>query len=106
MTGRAEFIEAVKAQAWDAGKDCPHCDGTGTIRPGRRIVHCAMSFTGADWDEQSVLDLIKTADQVLWLDGPGDHQLGIFADGRRYRFQVQHPFPPLNATGPKPEDES
>ncbi len=91
---RAEFIDAVRAQAWDDGKTCPTCRGEGKVRPGRRIVHCAGSCTGADWDEETVVAAIEAARDVRWLpDGiPGGHNLAVLTtEGREWRFQVTHP---------------
>ena len=91
---RSEFIEAVKAQAWDQGKECPTCHD-GKVYPGRRTVHCFGGGFGADWDEQSVIDLIVRADQVVWLDADRpmgmDHDLGVHADGKRRWFDIREP---------------
>lgn len=91
---RAEFTDAVREQAFDAGKTCPTCRGDGVVRPGRRVVHCAGSFTGADWDEASVIAEIENAREVRWLPNgiPGGHNLAIVTDeGREWRFQVTDP---------------
>ena len=58
----------------------------------RSIVHCIMSFTGADWDLESAVALARKPDaKCAWLDGPAHHDLGIFADGRRHHFDVRRP---------------
>lgn len=86
---RSEFIRAVREQAFDAGKPCPTCNGDGTVRPGRRVVHCFGSFTGADWDEDGVVRAIEDALSVEWMER-GDHQLAVLdRDGMKWRFQVQ-----------------
>jgi hypothetical protein len=91
---RAEFIDAVRAQAFDEGESCEHCDGTGRAYPGRRIVHCVGSFTGADWDEAGVIAEIEDAREVRWVPNglPGGHNLAVLtAEGRTWRFQVERP---------------
>lgn len=91
---RADFIDAVRAQAFDVGKTCPTCDGEGTVRPGRRIVHCVGTFTGADWDEDGVIAAIEDAREVRWLPNgiPGGHNLAVLTtEGREWRFQVTDP---------------
>jgi hypothetical protein len=90
---RQEFIDAVRAQAWDEGETCPTCKGEGRVRPGRRVVHCRGSFTGADWDEAAVVEAIEKARDVSWLAaGIGDHNLHVLTtDGKVWRFQVQPP---------------
>lgn len=90
---RSEFIEAVKAQAFDAGQECPTCHGEGVVFPGRRIVHCQAGAFGADWDEDAVVGLIRDADEVRWTNRGllGDHQLSVRVEGRWRLFQVKRP---------------
>lgn len=67
-----------------------------SARPMRRqIIHCRMSFSGADWDLADVLTLIDGAPEVRWV-GSGSssegHQLLVVAEsGRRYCFGVRKP---------------
>lgn len=68
---------------WDRG---------GEHRPMKReIIHCLMSFTGADWDVEDVLRCIETASAVEWCNREG-HDLAVTGpDGRRYYFGVPKP---------------
>jgi hypothetical protein len=89
MTDRAEFVDAVHAQAWDDGKECPTCEGRGKVYPGRRLVHCMGGFTGADWDEDVVVDEIEAAREVKWMPDLMGHDLAVLAaDGKVWRFAV------------------
>ena len=69
---------------WDKGSE--------NHRPMKReIIHCLMSFTGADWDVEDVLRCIETASAVEWCNREG-HDLAITGpDGRRYYFGVPKP---------------
>lgn len=69
---------------WDKGSE--------HHRPMKReIIHCLMSFTGADWDVEDVLRCIETASAVEWCNREG-HDLAITGpDGRRYYFGVPKP---------------
>ena len=72
---------------WDRGLE--------SHRPMKReIIHCRMSFSGADWDVADVLRCIESATDVRWADthGQNDHQLHVTGpDGRRYYFGVPKP---------------
>lgn len=69
---------------WDKGSE--------NHRPMKReIIHCLMSFTGADWDVEDVLRCIETAIAVEWCNREG-HDLAVTGpDGRRYYFGVPKP---------------
>ena len=56
---------------------------------GRTIVHCFMSFCGADWDLSGVERLIQRADSLAWDDNHlFGHPVRVNEDGRRiYHFQ-------------------
>ena len=85
---RADAIAAVKAQAFDTGKDCPECGGSGTAYPGRRIIHVRGDFTGAEWDEAHVVKALEKATEVVWVDDLLGHNLAAEVDGKWWRFQV------------------
>jgi hypothetical protein len=92
MTDRTEFIDAVRAQAWDDGEECPTCQGGGKVYPGRRIVHCQSGFIGADWDEDAVIAEIEKAKVVQWGGGFMGHDLAVLTgDGKVWRFAVTWP---------------
>ena len=81
-----EACEAVKAAAWlVSDEDSPDY--------GRRLVHCRMSFTGADWDMHDVLKEIRNAQDMAW--NPGSflgHDLDVLGhDGSLYHFDVSAP---------------
>jgi hypothetical protein len=59
---------------------------------GRRIVHCFAGFMGADWDLDKVIDTLKTARDIAWLDHWAEHDLAVLTeDGRVRCFQVKRP---------------
>ncbi len=61
---------------------------------GRRVIHCFGRFTGADWDLAGVVREITHARTIRWHSWLG-HDLDVLAqDGRRWRFEVAHPFDP------------
>jgi len=56
---------------------------------GRVIVHCMMSFTGADWDLDSALALLPTARDIVWIDDIFGHELAVMSEnGTTHRFQA------------------
>lgn len=58
----------------------------------RRLHHCCMSISGADWDEADVLNLIDKATDIDWEDsflfGKG---LAVHAENRHYFFDTVRP---------------
>lgn len=59
---------------------------------GRKIVHCFAEFMGADWDLDGVIEAIKAARDIAWLDHWADHDLAVLTDeGRLRRFGVKRP---------------
>lgn len=58
---------------------------------GRTLIHCMMSFTGANWDLGDALALVEKSEQVAWTDNPFRHDLAVLADGRVHRFDVKRP---------------
>ena len=53
-------------------------------------IHCFMRFTGADWDKQSVLDLIKKSDRIAWADNMFQHNLVVINENKQYCFDIQY----------------
>lgn len=89
---RDDVIERVRAAAWDEGRECEHCRGSGRVRDGsNRRVHSRGSFIGADWDLEDVESAVIAADKVAW--GPGflGHDLAVRVDGKWMKFDVPHP---------------
>lgn len=92
---RDEVIARVKKAAFDIGKECEHCGGSGTVRPGRRVVHSTRGFIGADWDEDGVIDAVREARQVWWGHDMMEHDLAVQEQGGGWvKFQVPHPHRP------------
>lgn len=91
------IIEQVTTHAFDAGRDCPHCEGSGKIRDGSwkdLIVHCRGRITGADWDVDGVIATLRSARNIEWVAG-GGHDLQVTEpDGRVWRFQIPRPGTP------------
>lgn len=58
---------------------------------GRKILHCLSGF-GADWDLDAVIEAIRTASDIAWLDHFLDHDLAVLNDEGRLRcFAVKRP---------------
>lgn len=100
MTGNTEIIEVEDREeaitrmydaAFDEGKACDHCDGTGRVSGGRKLVHSMAGMFGADHDIESVAADIRRADRVAWVHHWNDHDLGIEVDGRAIVYAVPHP---------------
>lgn len=83
----AVSVGAIVAR-WDE-----RLSGDGHRPMKRAIVHCRMSFSGADWDLASVLNLIDGPSTGLaWVADPGGHELRVCSpDGRRHHFHVPRP---------------
>ena len=80
------------ASATEEGVDCAHCDGTGTMPGGRRLVHSlSPSGFGADWDVESLHAAIDVAKYVQWVPNATSHALVVDVDGKAYRFEVPRP---------------
>lgn len=90
MSDRTEFIDAAKAQAWTVAD--PESQDH-----GRTLVHCRGGFTGADWDLDSVIETIESAQSVEWDTDSFSgkvfgHQLAVLTvDGMAWRFDVRAP---------------
>jgi hypothetical protein len=77
-------IDAVNAQAFEV-KNPEMSDY------GRRIVHCYSGGFGCDWDAEGVIQEIKKADQIAWVDNWMGHDLvTVSAEGQR-AFGVRRP---------------
>jgi hypothetical protein len=88
---RIDAIARAEKAAFDTGKECEHCDGTGRVPGGEKVIHSMAGSFGADWTVEAVVDAIKDADRVAWVDHWNDHDLGIEKDGKVYRFAVPYP---------------
>lgn len=82
-TERSLAHAAVTAQAW-------RVDDPESPDHGRSLVHCLMSFTGANWDEAAVHELIDRADLIAWRPHlfSGGPCLYVEADGWRHYFDT------------------
>lgn len=59
---------------------------------GRKIIHCFAGFMGADWNLDGVIEAIKTARDVAWMDHRADHHLAVLtSEGRVRFFDVRRP---------------
>lgn len=66
----------------------------------RTIIHCVMSFTGADWDLETATALARRDDaQCAWAPHFMNHDLAIHAEGAMHRFDVRKPVEPAKETG-------
>lgn len=89
---REQVVAAVEAVAFDEGKECEHCDGTGRTKGGRRVVHSYRGPFGADWDAEGVIELVRASRHVRWGSGFNGHDLAVLEDnGKWVLFQVPHP---------------
>lgn len=90
---KAAAKEAARAAAWDEGQECPTCHD-GKIPGGRRVIHSFLGSLGADWNLDSVLDLIDGAEGVYWQAGFSGHDLAVITTSDRrlqYNFDVKRP---------------
>ena len=68
---------------------------------GRELIHVRGSFTGADWDLETVLKMLDDAEAVHWVDDFFGHHLEVVGTARggsgprRWRLQIK---PPVEAT--------
>lgn len=87
-----EVVTITKAEASEALRGAAFTvDDPESSDHGRTLIHCQMSFTGADWDLDGALDLVARADQVAWTTHWLRHDLGVQADGRAHYFDVPRP---------------
>lgn len=54
-------------------------------------IHCFMGFIGADWNKQSVIDLINKSDRIAWADNMFEHNLAVINEGKLYNFDIKFP---------------
>lgn len=88
---RADVVARIRATAWDEGRPCEHCGGSGFVPGGRRLVHALSGAIGCDWGVDEVVALVERADVVSWSAHWLDHDLAVQADSRLYRFEVKAP---------------
>jgi hypothetical protein len=89
---RDEVVRRVEAAAWNEGKDCAHCGGSGRMEGGRRLVHSTLGAFGADWDAEAIIELVRSSRGVRWGGGFMGHDLAVLnEDGKWVLFQVPHP---------------
>ncbi|MFG1963165.1 hypothetical protein [Nonomuraea sp. NPDC049028] len=53
---------------------------------GREIVHSFAGFIGADWDLHAVVEAIKSARDIAWMDHFAEHNLAVLLENGRVRF--------------------
>jgi hypothetical protein len=92
---RQEAIRLAEEQAFDVGRDCDHCGGSGKVNGGDRVIHSVSpSGFGADWNVESVVEAIRTAEDVLWTESRfvTAHELHLKRDdGKWWLFGVKRP---------------
>ncbi len=52
-------------------------------------IHCFLGFIGADWDKESVINLIKKSKRIAWADNMFNHNLAVINEGRLYNFDIK-----------------
>ena len=62
------------------------------VEPIEGKIHCFMGMIGADWDKESVVDLIKKSKRIAWADNMFDHNLAVINDGRLHNFNIKANF--------------
>jgi hypothetical protein len=101
MTDRDVVIARINTWAFDVGRECqrcktcPDCGGARKVHdrtPADLIVHCLGSFSGANWNAETVIQVVRDAATVEWVDGMMGHDLQVMSrDGRLWRFQIPRP---------------
>ncbi|MFD0856651.1 hypothetical protein ACFQ07_30750 [Actinomadura adrarensis] len=90
----SEHIDSIAAAVTAAAFEVTDPDSSDH---GRKLVHCFIGTIGADWDLDSVLDLLRSPGaKAQWSSHAlaRDHGLQVVApDGRVRYFQVQRPEP-------------
>ena len=87
-----DVIARINAAAFETGKECEHCGGTGEVPGGRRVIHSFLGAFGADWDAAGVIDLVTSSTEVVWGPGLAGHDLAVRNEnGKWVRFEVPHP---------------
>jgi hypothetical protein len=87
---REQVKEAVDRAAWDTGRECPACRGSGKLPGGQRVVHALRGGFGADWDVNAVKAAIDAADEVVVEFGAAGlgHHLVVRRGDEITRFEV------------------
>ena len=97
---KEQAISAARAQAFeetaeDDWEPAAEVGGEQLYRkitpPSQKIVHCFMGGFGADWNLESVEEVIETADELAWIDHLLGHNLGVSSGGKTYCFDVKKP---------------
>lgn len=57
----------------------------------RKIVHCFMSFCGADWKKKSVVETIQNGEDWAWTGNIFGHELAVLEGGRVHHFDYHRP---------------
>ena len=52
-------------------------------------IHCFMGVFGADWNKESVIELIKDSKRIAWADNLFDHNLAVINNGRLHSFDLR-----------------
>jgi hypothetical protein len=90
---REQAKEAVDRAAWDTGRECQACHGTGKLPGGRRVVHALRGGLGADWDADAVKAAIDAADEFEFGVSRFGHNLVVRRGDETIRFDVDAPVP-------------
>lgn len=88
---REKVKQLARGAAWTENKNCPTCDGDGRIPGERQVIHSRRGGIGADWDLESVLEAIDTADRVSWVKSLFGHDLIVEKGERAVAFEVRKP---------------
>ena len=78
----AETLAAVVLAAIDTALGTP-----------RTLIHCFLGGLGCDWDLDTAIGLIRSAEKVGWAPNVFRHELAALKDGKLYCFEVRAPEP-------------
>jgi hypothetical protein len=85
------IIKRVREAARDEGIECPTCHGDGRVDGGSKVLHSYAGGFGCDTDAEGVVDDIRKADDVRWIDHWMVHDLQVTVDGRTSVYSVRRP---------------
>ena len=63
-------------------------DALKALASSEDTVHCYIGFVGADWDKESVIELVKDSKRIAWADNPFNHNLAVINKGRLHSFDL------------------